>query len=98
MSQIVRDVTFCHGYHTLLWMSNFFKDDKLCHQCHTLSLVSNFATNVILCQGYHQVPLADESKEVLAMGNEFGHPEWLDFPREGNNSSYHYARRQWNLG
>lgn len=30
-------------------------------------------------------------------GNEFGHPEWLDFPRAGNNSSYHYARRQWNL-
>ncbi|CAF0754152.1 unnamed protein product [Didymodactylos carnosus] len=26
-------------------------------------------------------------------GNEFGHPEWLDFPREGNNNSYHYARR-----
>ncbi|OBA16970.1 1,4-alpha-glucan-branching enzyme [Metschnikowia bicuspidata var. bicuspidata NRRL YB-4993] len=31
------------------------------------------------------------------MGNEFGHPEWLDFPREGNNESYHYARRQFNL-
>ncbi len=31
------------------------------------------------------------------MGNEFGHPEWIDFPREGNNSSYHYARRQWHL-
>ncbi|KAI9360401.1 family 13 glycoside hydrolase [Zopfochytrium polystomum] len=31
------------------------------------------------------------------MGNEFGHPEWLDFPREGNNSSFHYARRQYNL-
>jgi len=31
------------------------------------------------------------------IGNEFGHPEWLDFPRIGNNSSYHYARRQWNL-
>lgn len=31
------------------------------------------------------------------IGNEFGHPEWLDFPREGNNISYHYARRQWNL-
>lgn len=30
-------------------------------------------------------------------GNEFGHPEWLDFPRKGNNESYHYARRQWNL-
>ncbi|EFA11030.1 1,4-alpha-glucan-branching enzyme [Tribolium castaneum] len=31
------------------------------------------------------------------MGNEFGHPEWLDFPRAGNNNSYHYARRQWQL-
>lgn len=31
------------------------------------------------------------------IGNEFGHPEWLDFPRAGNNSSYHYARRQWQL-
>jgi len=31
------------------------------------------------------------------MGNEFGHPEWLDFPRVGNGESYHYARRQWNL-
>nr|CAB3248420.1 1,4-alpha-glucan-branching enzyme [Phallusia mammillata] len=31
------------------------------------------------------------------IGNEFGHPEWLDFPRAGNNSSYHYARRQFNL-
>uniref|UniRef100_A0A674GQB7 1,4-alpha-glucan branching enzyme n=1 Tax=Taeniopygia guttata TaxID=59729 RepID=A0A674GQB7_TAEGU len=31
------------------------------------------------------------------MGNEFGHPEWLDFPRIGNNESYHYARRQFNL-
>ncbi|KAF7638641.1 1,4-alpha-glucan branching enzyme [Meloidogyne graminicola] len=31
------------------------------------------------------------------IGNEFGHPEWLDFPRQGNNQSYHYCRRQWNL-
>jgi 1,4-alpha-glucan branching enzyme len=31
------------------------------------------------------------------MGNEFGHPEWIDFPREGNNWSYKYARRQWQL-
>ncbi|ORY90097.1 glycoside hydrolase superfamily [Leucosporidium creatinivorum] len=30
-------------------------------------------------------------------GNEFGHPEWLDFPRAGNNDSYQYARRQFNL-
>lgn len=31
------------------------------------------------------------------MGNEFGHPEWIDFPREGNDNSYHYARRRWDL-
>lgn len=31
------------------------------------------------------------------MGNEFGHPEWIDFPREGNGWSHHYARRQWGL-
>ncbi len=31
------------------------------------------------------------------MGNEYGHPEWIDFPREGNGWSYKYARRQWNL-
>ncbi|KIM23725.1 glycoside hydrolase family 13 protein [Serendipita vermifera MAFF 305830] len=30
-------------------------------------------------------------------GNEFGHPEWLDFPREGNGDSFKYARRQWNI-
>lgn len=31
------------------------------------------------------------------IGNEFGHPEWIDFPREGNGWSHKYARRQWNL-
>ena len=31
------------------------------------------------------------------MGNEFGHPEWIDFPRPGNGHSYHYCRRQWSL-
>ena len=31
------------------------------------------------------------------MGNEFGHPEWIDFPREGNGWSFAHARRQWSL-
>ncbi len=31
------------------------------------------------------------------MGNEFGHPEWIDFPREGNEQSFQYCRRQWSL-
>ena len=43
-------------------------------------------TNVLGGEGY-----------LNFMGNEFGHPEWLDFPRIGNQESYHYARRQWNL-
>lgn len=34
---------------------------------------------------------------LFLSGNEFGHPEWLDFPRVGNNESYQYARRQWHL-
>ncbi len=31
--------------------------------------------------------------DLNVMGNEFGHPEWIDFPREGNGFSYHYCRR-----
>lgn len=34
---------------------------------------------------------------LVFMGNEWGHPEWIDFPRPGNNESYHWARRQWSL-
>jgi 1,4-alpha-glucan branching enzyme len=40
---------------------------------------------------------AADSGYLNFMGNEFGHPEWIDFPREGNAWSYHYARRQWHL-
>ena len=44
------------------------------------------------------VTLAAGGEAYLAfIGNEFGHPEWVDFPREGNGWSYHYARRQWSL-
>ena len=31
------------------------------------------------------------------MGNEFGHPEWIDFPREGNGWSFAHARRLWSI-
>jgi 1,4-alpha-glucan branching enzyme len=44
------------------------------------------------------ITLATADKGYLNfMGNEFGHPEWIDFPREGNSWSYRYARRQWHL-
>ena len=45
-----------------------------------------FVTLVLACDGY-----------LNFMGNEFGHPEWIDFPREGNGWSFKYARRQWSL-
>ena len=34
---------------------------------------------------------------ITKQGNEFGHPEWIDFPRPGNGNSYHHARRRWDL-
>ncbi len=44
------------------------------------------------------ITLAGGGDGYLAfMGNEFGHPEWIDFPREGNGDSYQYCRRQWSL-
>ncbi|MGI6238695.1 MAG: alpha amylase C-terminal domain-containing protein [Christensenellales bacterium] len=51
-----------------------------------LHKIIRFLTLVLASDGY-----------LNFMGNEFGHPEWIDFPREGNNWSYHYARRQWSL-
>lgn len=52
----------------------------------TLHKMIRFVTHTLGGEGY-----------LNFEGNEFGHPEWLDFPREGNGESYHYARRQFNL-
>ena len=51
----------------------------------TIKLIK-FITLVLASDGY-----------LNFMGNEFGHPEWVDFPREGNGNSFKYARRQWSL-
>ncbi len=51
-----------------------------------LTKMIRFITLTAACDGY-----------LNFMGNEFGHPEWIDFPREGNGWSFHYARRQWSL-
>ncbi len=56
------------------------------HRGIALHKMIRLATASTLCGGY-----------LNFMGNEFGHPEWIDFPREGNGWSYKYARRQWNL-
>jgi 1,4-alpha-glucan branching enzyme len=42
------------------------------------------------------VALGGEAR-LTFMGNEFGHPEWIDLPREGNGWSHAHARRQWSL-
>lgn len=56
------------------------------------------ARGIALHKLIHLVTMATSGNGYLNfMGNEFGHPEWIDFPREGNNWSYKYARRQWNL-
>ncbi len=66
--------------------------------------MSKYSQNMVIDRGValHKMirlltaSLADEGY-LNFMGNEFGHPEWIDFPREGNGWSYHYSRRQWSL-
>jgi 1,4-alpha-glucan branching enzyme len=51
---------------------------------------------ILFCSRLVTMGLGGEAY-LTFIGNEFGHPEWLDFPREGNGFSYYYARRQMNL-
>ncbi|RCX20122.1 1,4-alpha-glucan branching enzyme [Anaerobacterium chartisolvens] len=64
------------------------KGDNSLHIDRAISLhkLIRFITMTLAGEGY-----------LNFMGNEFGHPEWIDFPREGNGWSYKYARRQWSL-
>ncbi len=71
---------------------------------HMYTDMSVFVQNVVVDRGIalHKlirlITLAAGGDAYLNfMGNEFGHPEWIDFPREGNGWSFHYARRQWSL-
>ena len=66
-------------------MSRFTQNDKI-DRAIALHKMLRFITCAAGGQGY-----------LNFMGNEFGHPEWIDFPREGNDGSYKYARRQWSL-
>jgi len=67
-------------------MSNLFPANHIVDRGIALHKMIRLLTHGLAGEGY-----------LNFMGNEFGHPEWLDFPRVGNNESYHYARRQWNL-
>ena len=66
--------------------------------------MSKFGNNLVIDRGialHKMIRLVTASLAgngyLNFMGNEFGHPEWIDFPREGNGWSYHYCRRQWSL-
>jgi 1,4-alpha-glucan branching enzyme len=59
---------------------------------------SKVARGIALHKMIRLITLATASHGYLNfMGNEFGQPDWIDFPREGNNWSFKYARRQWHL-
>lgn len=65
--------------------------DKACHNI-------NIDRTIALHKMIRLFTLAGGGEAYLNfMGNEFGHPEWIDFPREGNGWSFHYCRRQWSL-
>ncbi|KAH9638911.1 hypothetical protein HF086_013810 [Spodoptera exigua] len=75
------------------------EDWKMGHIVHTLTNRRWMEGTVAYAESHDQALVGDKTIAFWLMDacNEFGHPEWLDFPRAGNNSSYHYARRQWNL-
>ncbi len=67
-------------------MSRTHKDNSCVSRGMAIHRLIRFITVITAGSGY-----------LNFMGNEFGHPEWIDFPREGNNWSYRFARRQWHL-
>lgn len=68
--------------------------DQMTKDCHTPVIDRAIALHKML----RLLTLAAGGNGYLNfMGNEFGHPEWIDFPRPGNNNSFHYCRRQWSL-
>ena len=68
--------------------------DQMNKDCHTLVIDRAMALHKMI----RLLTLAAGGTGYLNfMGNEFGHPEWIDFPRPGNGNSFHYCRRQWSL-
>ncbi len=68
--------------------------DQMSKNCHTFVIDRAMALHKMI----RLITLAAGGNGYLAfMGNEFGHPEWIDFPRPGNGNSFQYCRRQWSL-
>ncbi len=73
-------------------------DADMYHFMHLENMTDIIERAIALHKMIQLITLATAQSGYLNfMGNEFGHPEWIDFPRKENNWSYHYARRQWGL-
>jgi 1,4-alpha-glucan branching enzyme len=75
-------------------------DDRMYSQMHIIESGDDLIVDrgLALHKMIRLITLATAGNGYLNfMGNEFGHPEWIDFPRQGNHWSYKYARRQWRL-
>ena len=70
----------------MYWSMNVDSDNPVIHRGMALHKMLRLLTSTLAGEGY-----------LNFMGNEFGHPEWIDFPREGNAWSYKYCKRQWSL-
>ena len=73
-------------------------DADMYHFMHLENMTDIIERAITLHKMIQLITLATAQSGYLNfMGNEFGHPEWIDFPRKENKWSYHYARRQWGL-
>ena len=70
----------------MYWSMNDGNESAVIHRGMSLHKMLRLLTATLAGEGY-----------LNFMGNEFGHPEWIDFPREGNGWSHKYCKRQWNL-
>lgn len=70
----------------MYWHMNKDSENLAVERAIALHKMARFITISLGSEGY-----------LNFMGNEFGHPEWIDFPREGNGWSFKHCRRQWNL-
>ena len=110
MEELWRQLTFCNaptvayveshdqalvGDQTLLFrLAGAAMYDQMGRNCHTPVIDRATALHKLI----RLLTMAAGGTGYLTfMGNEFGHPEWIDFPRPGNGNSFQYCRRQWSL-
>jgi 1,4-alpha-glucan branching enzyme len=81
-----KTIIFWMADQEMYWHMNKDSQNLVIDRAIALHKMVRFITISLGCEGY-----------LNFMGNEFGHPEWIDFPREGNGWSFKYCRRLWSL-